>query len=218
MMIRWWEHSEKGVTDRRKDERTDRRTKVFLELLGRSYNVYTILEYIPCLLLGRFYKHGLTLILAWISNQIPNKVLDQIACPFPAFNGCTIEVFPSNKKFESVWIMDEVIHPTLYNECDNLSMLGLKLFHVCKGFTGRLITGKITSFVVDYVCWRGLTCWCGLTPNHPLLPQPPPPHPTPTPTYPNPPIPLHPHPSYTHIPLTVWIRAVWYETFNKNCV
>ena len=32
MMIRWWEHSEKGVTDRQ----TDGRTEPFIELLGRS--------------------------------------------------------------------------------------------------------------------------------------------------------------------------------------
>ena len=32
MMIRWWEHSEKGVTDRR----TDGQTEPFIELLGRS--------------------------------------------------------------------------------------------------------------------------------------------------------------------------------------
>ena len=32
MMIRWWEHSQKGVTGRR----TDRRTEPFRELLGRS--------------------------------------------------------------------------------------------------------------------------------------------------------------------------------------
>ena len=39
-MIRWWEHSQKGVTDRRTDGQTDRRTdrrKIpFVELLGRS--------------------------------------------------------------------------------------------------------------------------------------------------------------------------------------
>ena len=32
MMIRWWEHSEKGVTDRQ----TDGQTEPFIELLGRS--------------------------------------------------------------------------------------------------------------------------------------------------------------------------------------
>ena len=40
MMIGWWEHSQKGVTDRqtdrRTDGRTDGRTKPFIELLGRS--------------------------------------------------------------------------------------------------------------------------------------------------------------------------------------
>ena len=37
MMIGWWEHSQKGVTDRRTDRRTDGRTEPFIELLGRSY-------------------------------------------------------------------------------------------------------------------------------------------------------------------------------------
>ena len=40
MMIRWWEHGEKGVTDgrtdRQTDGRTDRRKIPFVELLGRS--------------------------------------------------------------------------------------------------------------------------------------------------------------------------------------
>ena len=36
MMIRWWEHSQKGVTDRQTDGRTDRRTEPFIELLSRS--------------------------------------------------------------------------------------------------------------------------------------------------------------------------------------
>ena len=40
MMIRWWEHSQKGVTDRRTDGQTDgqtdRRKIPFVELLGRS--------------------------------------------------------------------------------------------------------------------------------------------------------------------------------------
>ena len=34
MMIRWWEHGEKGVTDRRTDGRTDRRT----DGLNQSYS------------------------------------------------------------------------------------------------------------------------------------------------------------------------------------
>ena len=39
-----------------------------------------------------FYKHGLTLILAWISNYMPRKVQDEITYPFLNFNGCTVEV------------------------------------------------------------------------------------------------------------------------------
>ena len=29
---------------------------------------------------------------AWIANHIPNKVLDEIAYPFPNLNGATVEV------------------------------------------------------------------------------------------------------------------------------
>ena len=36
VMIRWEEHSEKGVTDRLTDGQTDGQKEVFLELLGRS--------------------------------------------------------------------------------------------------------------------------------------------------------------------------------------
>ena len=36
VMIRWWEHSEKGGTDGQTDGETDRRTITFVELLGRS--------------------------------------------------------------------------------------------------------------------------------------------------------------------------------------
>ena len=36
VMIRWWEHSQKGVTGSRTDRRTDRRKIPLVELLGRS--------------------------------------------------------------------------------------------------------------------------------------------------------------------------------------
>ena len=35
----------------------------------------------------------------------------------------------------SLW-MDKKVRPTLYNGCNDLSMLGLKLIHVCKGAPG----------------------------------------------------------------------------------
>ena len=42
---------------------------------------------------GPFRQDGLTLISSWISNRMPNKVWDDIACPFPNFNDCTVEVW-----------------------------------------------------------------------------------------------------------------------------
>ena len=39
-----------------------------------------------------FYKHGLTLVPAWISDYIHHKVWDEITCSFPNFNGCTVEI------------------------------------------------------------------------------------------------------------------------------
>ena len=52
------------------------------------------------------------LISAWISNYMANKVWDEITYPFLNFNGAT--------------------SPAVYNGCNYLSMLGLKLNHVSK--------------------------------------------------------------------------------------
>ena len=41
---------------------------------------------------GRFYWHGLTLILTWISNYIHYKVWDELTYPPLNFNGATVEV------------------------------------------------------------------------------------------------------------------------------
>ena len=71
--------------------------------------------------------------MAWISNHMPNEVLeDEITYPLPNFNGTAVEVW------EWVWF-----HPTLYDGCrDNyLSMLGLKLIHVSKRGGVRHIEG-----------------------------------------------------------------------------
>ena len=51
-----------------------------------------------------------------------NKVWDKIIYPFPNCNGATVEVLEWDRWF----------HPTLYNGCNYLSMLGLKLNHVSK--------------------------------------------------------------------------------------
>ena len=41
---------------------------------------------------SRFYKHGLTLIPAWISKYIHYTMWGEITYPFLNFNGATIEV------------------------------------------------------------------------------------------------------------------------------
>ena len=62
-----------------------------------------------------FHSHGLTLI-PWISNHMPSRVLVQINHPFPYFNS-----YPVN--FDN----EKLFNPALYNGCDYLSMLGLKV-------------------------------------------------------------------------------------------
>ena len=75
---------------------------------------------------------------AWISNHMTNKVWDEITYPFPNFNGATIDVLGMNKLF----------HPTIYNGCDYISTLGLKLIYVSKGATNmwwRMYLEKISG-------------------------------------------------------------------------
>ena len=67
-------------------------------VVGQSYLQWEIIYwwqhiYIKITSRGPFYWHGLTLIPAWISNHMPCKVSDEIICPFPNFNGCTVEVW-----------------------------------------------------------------------------------------------------------------------------
>ena len=51
---------------------------------------------------GPFYKHELTLIPAWISNHMANKVWNKITFPFTIFNDCIIENW--------VWISNFIPH------------------------------------------------------------------------------------------------------------
>ena len=43
-----------------------------------------------------FYKYGLTLIPAWISNHMSSKMWDEITYPFQNFKGYTVEVWEEN--------------------------------------------------------------------------------------------------------------------------
>ena len=60
---------------------------------------------------GPFYKHGLTLIPAWISNHIHYKVWDEITYPFLNFNGATVEVWEWINNFIPYIIVDVITYP-----------------------------------------------------------------------------------------------------------
>ena len=103
MMIRWWEHNQKGVTDKRTDRQTDwlfhwaawsqlkisawtkatRRPKYESVFGCHTHRNFALFHQNS---LGPFYWHGFTLIPAWISNHTPSKMWDEITYPFPNFN------------------------------------------------------------------------------------------------------------------------------------
>ena len=60
--------------------------------------------------MGPFYQHGLILIPAWISNQKPSKVWEEITYPFLTFNGCTVEVL----EWISIFIPHIKMHEITY--------------------------------------------------------------------------------------------------------
>ena len=68
--------------------------------------------------LGPFNTHGLTVIPAWIGKHMPREMWYEITYPFPNFNGCAVEV--GNDKW---------FHPTLFDGCNWLTMLRLKIIH-----------------------------------------------------------------------------------------
>ena len=78
---------------------------------------------------GPFYSHGLTLILAWISNYMPRKVWDEITYPFLNFNSCTVEV--------KEWISNFIPHITM----DVITFLwwNKKLIMLVKGANGNIL-------------------------------------------------------------------------------
>ena len=75
--------------------------------------IYLIDTWVP------FYLHGLTLIPAWISNYMYNKVGDEITC--------TVEVWEWISNFTPQFIIDIITHPCL----------DLSLTMSVKGATGR---------------------------------------------------------------------------------
>ena len=100
---------------------------------------------------GPFYSHGLTLIPAWISMNISNKVWDEIVPQIQWLHCLSLG-------------MDKWFYPTLHNGCNYLSMLGLKLIHVSKHTPEHYVS---TVFIYVYVvcickifvfndCWYGI--------------------------------------------------------------
>ena len=67
---------------------------------GKVISLLVLIKGIMCVwvhnnknrVLGPLLLSWLTLIPAWISNHMPNKVWDEITYPFPNFNGCTTRV------------------------------------------------------------------------------------------------------------------------------
>ena len=62
-----------------------------------------------------FTKNELTLIPAWLSNDMLSKVWDEITYAFSNFNGCTVEVWEWIRNFIPHFTMDVITYITLLN-------------------------------------------------------------------------------------------------------
>ena len=85
----------------------------------------------------KHYRHGLTLILAWISNRITSilcPVWDEIVYPFPNFNDYTVSNF----------------YPTLFDGYNYLLKLWFTLNHISKTGPGRNRHYKINFYRKQY--------------------------------------------------------------------
>ena len=65
--------------------------------------------------LGPLLLTWINSITAWISNHMLSKVGDEITCPFPNYNGFTVEVWEWISKFTSHFIMDVITYPYVNN-------------------------------------------------------------------------------------------------------
>ena len=104
-----------------------------------------------CLTCSPFYKHGLTLIPAWISNHTPGKVWWNYLS-IPKLQRCNRWTLGMDKQFRH----------THYNGCNYLSMLGLKLIHVSKrGYWSSDLTIDKSSlnFRLKYNIWLLCDRW-----------------------------------------------------------
>ena len=81
--------------------------------VGQIYNNSTLVQ----LMTWNQTKHNLfpelvmSKIAVWMNNHIPSKVWDNVAYPFPNFNGFTIEVWEWINNFLPHFIMDVINYP-----------------------------------------------------------------------------------------------------------
>ena len=68
---------------------------------------------IRCITNSPFPQPGLTLILPWIINHVPDKVWDEITYPLPRLNGGIIEVSEWISNFIQHFMMDMINYPCL---------------------------------------------------------------------------------------------------------
>ena len=61
---------------------------------------------------GAFYWHGLTVIPAWISNDVASKVWGEITYPFPNINDGTVEILELISNFTPHIIMNVITYPS----------------------------------------------------------------------------------------------------------
>ena len=75
--------------------------------LNRTDNKTTLVQIMAWWHQWHFYKHGLTLIPAWISNHMTSKVWDE----FPNVNSATVQVWEWISHFTPQFIMDVITYP-----------------------------------------------------------------------------------------------------------
>ena len=111
-----------------------------------------ILYHVPCSLfvLGTISRSTMQCIMrpgpipAWINVSIHYKVWDEITYPFPNFNDATVEIRELISNFTP-----------FYCGYDCLSMLGIKLNHVCKRGPRQMLRSHMkshNSFVLYQYC------------------------------------------------------------------
>ena len=85
-----------------------------------------VFDWVGCEIHGPILLTWIDFKQAWINNHMHNKVWDEITYTFPNFNGISLG-------------MDNLVHPTLYNGCNNLSMLISRLSKFSKRIPAGII-------------------------------------------------------------------------------